>query len=150
MLDNHILNLGENINLDNITHFTCPICGKRSLISECETFEQKDKTLRKDKKVMSGALGKQYIQTTEVYSAYHIRQCKRCAKRMKMKFYISGLTFLLIIPAIWGFIQAIWGSFFGAMFLGFFVFAISCYFIMPSVDINDARKKNAIEPPKYF
>lgn len=146
----HNINLADTIDVERLTHFTCPICGKKSSIAECSTFEQKDKTLRKDKKVVSGALGKQYIQTTEVYSAYHIRQCKQCAKRMKKKFYISLFSFMLVIPAIFGIIKESWASFFASMFLGLFVFAISCYFIMPSVDIEDARKKNAIEPPKLF
>lgn len=140
----------ENINIQDGTYFTCPFCGRKSLISECSTFEQKDKTLRKDKKVISGALGKQYIQTTEVYSAYKVRRCKDCNKRFWRSRKIAALICLLIIPLIIAICKHSVGIFFGCMVLGLIPFGIYNGLTWPKVDIADAMIKNAIEKPNLF
>lgn len=139
-----------NINISNLTEFTCPICGKRAKISECSTFEQKDKTLSKNRKIVSGALGKQYIQTTEVYSAYKIRRCKDCNKRFWRSRKIVAFICLVIIPLIVAVCKQSIGIFFGCMIMGLIPFGIYNGITWPKVDIIDAIKKNAIENNNLF
>lgn len=142
--------INQNNSISNLTEFTCPICGKRAKIYECSTFEQKDKTLRKNRKVVSGALGKQYIQTTEVYSAYKVRRCKDCNKRFWRSRKIAALICLVIIPLIVAVSKQSIGIFFGCMLLGLVPFGIYNGITWPKIDINDAIKKNAIENNNLF
>lgn len=140
----------SEIDIEALTEFTCPICGKQAKISECSTFEQKDKTLRKDRKIVSGVLGKQYIQTTEVYSAYKVRRCKDCNKRFWRSRKIAALICLVIIPLIVAVCKQSIGVFFGSIVLGIIPFGIYNGLTWPKVDIHDAIKKNAIENNSLF
>lgn len=140
----------SDIKLDDYIYFTCPICGKKSKIDQCSTFEQKDKILRKEKKVITGVLGKQYIQTTEVYSAYNIRRCKKCTQRFWRSRKIAAFICCILIPAIIAICKHSFGIYFGFMFLGLIPFGIYNGLTWPSVDIENAKKNNAIETPKLF
>lgn len=147
----------ENLNgdlkskIEKILYFTCPYCGKKTLISEAKIVQQKDKTIRKETQFKTGPLGKMYAETTEVYTAFNIRQCPACAKKHKRNIYIIFIICGVIFPIVMGVIKMSFVSFFAAIFLGLIFLMIIAPLLMDKrVDINDAYKKNAIAPPSYL
>lgn len=138
------------LSVERATYYTCPYCGKRSLVEEATIVEQKHKTISKETKIKTGCLGKMYAETTEVYSAYKIRRCKDCARKYGTRCKAVALLCWLIIPAIIGLVKMSWASFFCSIFLGLFLSGVIFYILNQNVDIEDAFKKNAIAPPYSF
>lgn len=139
-----------NINIQDNIYFTCPFCGRRSLISECSTIEQKDKTIRTDSKIVSGVMGKQYKQTTEVYTAYKVRHCNKCHKAFTRNRNIAVFLLLFFAPCFVGIMKHSMQAFFFTLFAGIVLFVIYLRTTWPKADIADAIRKNAIEKPNLF
>ena len=127
-------------------YYTCPYGGTKSLISEAKIVEQKDKTIRKETKIKTGALGKMYAETTEVYSVYRIRQCPKCEKSKRAKSSFILIMCAVILPIIVGIIKMSFVSFFLSVFSGLILAGIVyAIFVDEKIDIEDAIEKNAIE-----
>ena len=127
-------------------YYTCPYCGKKSLISDAQIVEQKDKTIRKDTKIKTGCLGKKYVETTEVYSVYRIRQCPQCAKSKRINAIIILVICAIILPIVIGIIKMSFASFFFSVLFGLLLSGITyAVFVDKKIDIEDAIEKNAIE-----
>ena len=132
--------------VEKALYYTCPYCGTKSLISEAKIVEQKDKTIRKETKIKTGALGKMYAETTEVYSVYRIQQCPKCEKSKRVKSSFILIMCAVILPIIVGIIKMSFVSFFLSVFLGLILAGIVyTIFIDEKIDIEDAIEKNAIE-----
>ncbi|WP_165157853.1 hypothetical protein [Parabacteroides sp. ZJ-118] len=146
MFDEEVLK-DLQVSMDRITYYTCPYCGKRSLVSEATIVSQKYKTISRETKIKTGCLGKMYAETTEVYSAYNIRICKDCARKQGIRTKTIALLCWIILPSIIGFIKMSWVSFFCSIFLGLILSGIVFCIVEQKVDVEDAFEKNAIAPP---
>lgn len=132
--------------VNNMTYYTCPYCGNKNLVKEATIVTQKHKTLRKETKIKTGCMGKMYAETTEIYSAYNIRKCKKCAKKDSLRAKLIIFSCWIITPIIIGFIKASWVSFLFSIFLGLILSGVIFLIVDSKVDIEDAFTKNAIAP----
>lgn len=133
------------LGIEMTTYYTCPYCGEKSIISEAHIVEQKDKTIHKETRFKTGALGKQYLETIEVYSVYRIRKCPKCTKKKRKQTILIIAFFAIILPIVIGTIMMSFTSFFLSIFGGLILSCLIGVSMDEKIDIEDAFKKNAID-----
>lgn len=131
--------------VNNIKTYKCPVCNKSHSRSDAILKKEKGKTLKEDTKYKTGALGKRYVEKTEVFEVFYVLICKQCAKRISTKMKMTLILCSVILPILlfvltdYSFVRL-----FFSVIIGLIIGCALSHIICPKITVDEAINNNAL------